>query len=102
MGMGSVLLISHDGLDQIENDPDFGKNLAKAINDLRSSKEDTISFSSGNHCNPAQVIGHSFHLNDPQFIVIEGGTGWVANGQRKPKWSHITWEMVKHYFTGVK
>lgn len=33
MGMFSVVLISHDGLDTIENDLNFGKNTLIAINE---------------------------------------------------------------------
>ena len=102
MGMFTVVLISHDGLDAIENDPNFGKNISAAINQRRYVGVETVSIPAGNYSNPAEVIGHSFHTSDPQFVVIEGGTGWIAYGQEKPSWSQITKGMIRRCCAGVK
>lgn len=101
MGQFSVVLISHDGLDEIEKDTKFGEKLGNAIN-RKQHTEDNVSFSSGNHANPATIIGDYFHGDYIRFVVIEGGTGWVADGQKKPSWSSVTWDMVKRKFGGVK
>lgn len=102
MGMFTVILIDHDGLHEIENDPNFGKNISAAINERRHVGIETVPIPAGNHHFSAHVIGHSFHTNDPQFIVFEGGTGWVAYGQEKPSWSQITKRMIRSCFAGVK
>jgi hypothetical protein len=102
MGMFSVVLIGHDGLNQIEHDKDFGKNLGEAINEKRNSPNKIVPIPAGNYGNPAAVISHCFHGSELQIIVIEGGTGWVANGREKPSWSKVTQEMIKQRFSGVK
>lgn len=102
MGNLTIILFRHDCLHEIENDPDFGKKIAKAIHEKQYSGERTVSISSGSCSNAADVIGSYFHTHDTRFVVFEGGTGWVANGQKKPDWSSVTFDQVKKIFGGTK
>lgn len=102
MGMFSVVLISHDALDQIKKDPNFGKSLEKAIIERRRLDENNVTISSGNHCNSAKVIGGYFHGDDTKFFVIEGGNGWIVNDQKKPSWSSVTWDLVRRVFNSAR
>ncbi|MCF7843836.1 hypothetical protein K9M47_02985 [Candidatus Gracilibacteria bacterium] len=102
MGITSVVLIHHDALDQIENDPNFGKNLSNAIASKRHSNERTATVSAGTSCNAAGVVGRDFDGSDTQFVVIESGIGWIAKGKEKPLWPQITKNMVTRAFSGLK
>lgn len=101
MGMFSVVLIAHDGLHEIGEDKNFGKNLSTAIMQNQGLGDGMKSVHAGNHSNPVEIIGRCFHGDDMQVIVIEGGTGWVAKGQKKPNWSVVTSEMIKKLFSGI-
>jgi hypothetical protein len=59
MGMLSVVLIQHDNLHLIENDPDFGKKLARACSTSRKENKSIEFGLSG-----ATVIGQYFHTSD--------------------------------------
>lgn len=102
MGNLTVVLIRHDSLHDIENDQDFGKKIAQAIHEKEGVGDRTVSIYSGTSSNAADIIGDYFHTHDTRFVVFEGGTGWVANGQKKPQWSSVTFEEVKRIFGGTK
>ncbi len=101
MGLYSVVIISHDELDHIESDSNFGKNLSRAIKGRRISDKRTTIVPAGGCGKSAEVVGKCFQGSDAQIVVIEGGTGWIANGDEKPSWSSLTWKMVKEVFSGI-
>jgi len=68
MGCNTTILVLNDALDQIENDPDFGKNLVRAI--LTLDREGG-NVSAGNHVNAATVI--ETHHADGNMVVVVGG-----------------------------
>lgn len=74
MGHNTAVLILNDALDQIENDPDFGKNLAQAIRRTSSSAE-RIDVRAGNHCNAATVLATQ-HADFAQIFVVGGNCGF--------------------------
>lgn len=102
MGNLTVILVRHDSLHDIEKDSDFGHKIALAINEKMHTHDGKVSISSGSCSNAAEVIGSYFHTHDTRFVVFEGGTGWVANGHKKPEWSTITFDEVKKVFSGTK
>ncbi len=101
MGMYSVVIISHDELDQIESDSKFGRNLSRAIKGRRISNKRTTIVPAGSCGNSAEVVGKCFNGSDIQLVIIEGGTGWIANGDEKPSWSSLTWKMVRGFFSEI-
>ena len=89
MGINTTVLIMNDALDGIENDPDFGKNLARAIKCWGSLPLDVPA---GHHCNAATVIEQ--HHSSFTVIVAVGGNyatvlGSVAgDDHNKPETQH--------------
>lgn len=83
MGMNATVVVLTDALSWIEEDPEFGKKLAKAIRTvqgktpLQGDTETMVSARSkggGVHCNAAKVISH-FHADIMQVVAIGGNTG---------------------------
>ncbi len=82
MGWNTTAVILNDGLDQIERDPDFGKNLAHAVLELNVKKPQYVR--AGNHCNAVMLVEH--HHADHMVLVLVGrnqgtvitevSTGW--------------------------
>jgi len=68
MGMNTTVVVLNDALHQIENDPEFGKNLAQAI---RGNGYGDGSVRGGNHINAAQVV--ETHHADANVVVVVGG-----------------------------
>jgi hypothetical protein len=70
MGHISVVIIRHDGLDQIQKHPkQFVDNLSQAI----LFNQPRTSVIAGNHANAADVL-QSRHSHDAQLYVLAGGT----------------------------
>lgn len=68
MGYNTTVLVMNDALTQIEEDPEFGKNLAKAIYSIyddRASRD----IPAGNHCNAATVI-ESHHADGTAIVAV--------------------------------
>ena len=74
-----------DSLDAISADPDFGKNLAQAINKLACFKGKPIDvparFGKGVHCNAATVI-EVHHANQEVYVKVGGNYGEVIPEDR--------------------
>lgn len=69
MGYNTTVVVLNDALDQIENDSDFGKNLAAAVRKVIHGKP--VDVSAGNHANAACVI--ETHHADIIVPVLVGG-----------------------------
>lgn len=75
MGMNTTIVVLNDALSEIENDPDFGRNLVTAICSLRHGKPQYVP--AGGHCNAAIVI-ECHHANDNVLVEVGGNTGRVV------------------------
>ena len=77
MGYNTSVIVLNDALHDIENDPEFGKNLAQAV--LRSSLHQTghrmdLDIRAGCHCNAAAVI-ETHHADQTALIAVGGNYG---------------------------
>jgi len=75
MGMNTTVVILNDALHQIENDPEFGKNLSHSIMTHHNGGD----VRAGNHCNAAQVI-ETHHADDNVIVVVGGNRGARLEG----------------------
>lgn len=79
MGYNTTVVVYNDALGDIENDPEFGKNLAIAVREawnlgrnLRGNGyHDTVNIRAGNHANAAVVV--ETHHADEMVVVAVGG-----------------------------
>lgn len=80
MGYNTTIVIRNDALDQIRDDPEFGRKLVDAILNLNDPcyKDRNIEVSAGNHSNVAQVVEQ--HHADLTSIVTVGGNLGVHHG----------------------
>ncbi len=76
MGSNTTVVVLNDALNQIENDPDFGKNLARAI---LTNYRGGGNVPSGGHVNAATVI-ETHHADANVVIVVGGNRGEVLVG----------------------
>lgn len=80
MGYNSTLIIQNDALDQIANDPEFGKKVAEAAGmvsgRVRLSGHD---IQAGNHYNAATLV--TSHHADVVSVVMVGGNHATVVGQ---------------------
>lgn len=77
MGWNSTVVVYHDALDQIKNDPDFGRNLAEAISGLPLLKhhgKTHADVQAGNHSNAAMVV-ESHHADSCAVVTVAGNLG---------------------------
>ena len=76
MGFNATVVVMVDALHIIEKDPEFGKTLAEAINQISHYREKAHGFvSSGGHVNAAEVI-EVHHADGKHLIAVGGNTGW--------------------------
>ena len=75
MGYQSTLLIQNDALDQIKDDPEFGRKVVDAILHL-SVDDKPVDICAGWHCNAATVI-ENHHANDTTVLAMGGGYGYI-------------------------
>ena len=71
MGLNSTVIVMNDALGAIEDDPDFGKNLAQAIKRQVGDHHSHVSVRAGNHHNAASVI-EQHHANDTAVVAVGG------------------------------
>ena len=72
MGYNTTVVVHNDSLGSIEKDPEFGKNLAKAVLRLSvTERGKMVDVRAVNHCNAAEVI--ETHHADHQVLVMVGG-----------------------------
>ena len=70
MGYNTTVVVMNDGLGYIENDPDFGKKLARAISQMAvTPRGQTVDVSAGPHVNAATVI-ESHHADGTTVIAV--------------------------------
>ena len=74
MGYNTVLMVLNDAFDQIQKDPDFGRNLVNAAVRHDPTRQKINTFSSGNHCNPAQIISVQ-HADISQLTLVSRNSG---------------------------
>ena len=73
MGMNTTVIIMNDALGEIEKDPDFGKNLARAIKCWGSLPLDVPA---GHHCNAATVV-EQHHCSFTVIVAVGGNYATV-------------------------
>jgi len=87
MGFNTTVVVLNDALGYIEDDPDFGKNLARAISEVggRGGRVDVAAHSSrgGVHGNAASVV--ETHHADSTVVVAVGGNLGLELGRA---WGH--------------
>ena len=72
MGFNTTVLILNDALGDIENDPNFGKNLVQAIQEHYNGRTgSTMGVSAGHHANCAKVISQ-FHADNTAILAVGG------------------------------
>ncbi len=78
MGFQATVIIHMDALHTIESDPDFGKNLAKAL--LASHRDGPIPFyaSSGHSSGSAGSVIEVHHADFTTLVAAGGNTGVVV------------------------
>lgn len=78
MGCNTSVIVINDALEDIENDPLFGKKLVAAIRERnRNPKGRPIDVSASNHCNAASVI-ETHHADQTSVVLIGGNTAKVV------------------------
>lgn len=79
MGYNTTVVVLNDALSEIEQDPDFGKKLVRAIMQAGRGKPVDVS-ARGTHCihaNAATVI-ESHHADYDVLVKVGGNTGIVV------------------------
>lgn len=80
MGYNTTVVVLNDALGFIENDPEFGKRLARAIMEVQRGKPIDVSAHSkggGVHCNAAAVI-ESHHADHDVCVIVGQNYGRVV------------------------
>lgn len=86
MGMNTTVIVLNDALHEIENDPEFGRKLVKAIkqqenqalyvelhpNGIKMRK--SVDVTAGSHANAASVI-EQHHSSETALVAIGGNHG---------------------------
>jgi len=75
MGYNTTVVVHNDALNAIENDKDFGKNLARAIIHLDITRDRIIDVPAGNYCNAVEII-ESHHADNLEAVVVGANAGW--------------------------
>jgi hypothetical protein len=97
MGMVSVVLIRHDGADNLCRDSQLGQKIWDAI--LMHHRKDSRDHRGGDF----EVLAASIHTTDVATIVVEGNTGFCLeealhkNDGRLPRWSGA-WNHLRAVF----
>jgi len=78
MGYNTTVVVMNDALSFIEKDPEFDKNLARAIMEAQRGKPVDVAarHANGIHCNAATVI-ESHHASHDEWVKVGGNTGSV-------------------------
>lgn len=80
MGFNTTVLILNDNLNEIENDPDFGKNLARAITQLSCRGPIDVPARSGHSsCAKAALVIETHHADYDVYVKIGGNYGEVIS-----------------------
>jgi hypothetical protein len=76
MGWNTTVVVLNDALNDIENDPEFGKKLVRAIHDVAVNR-DRIDVSAGSHVNAAHVV-ESHYADQTSVVAVGGNLGRVV------------------------
>jgi hypothetical protein len=76
MGWNTTVVVLNDALSFIENDPEFGKRLARAVRASVNSKDCPVRVSAGNFSSAALVI-ETHDADYEATIKVGGNTGRV-------------------------
>jgi hypothetical protein len=90
MGYNTAVIVMNDAVHDIEHDPEFGRNLVKAIGKtVRGEQVDVPTYTRnkygdvmGVHCNAATVVSTA-HADEPQVVVFKHNTGYVYRYKEK-------------------
>ena len=104
MGYNTSVIVLNDALHDIENDPEFGKNLAQTIRraalpDLHRSQLDVRA---GCHCNAASVI-ETHHADQTSLVAFGGnygnclGMAWGSSHHEKEKQLEILRQIADQF-----
>jgi hypothetical protein len=77
MGYNCTVVVLHDALGQIEKDPDFGRNLVRAISS-QYGPHPIRNVPAGNHGNAAYVV-ESHHAGHDVLVSVGGNMGRVVD-----------------------
>lgn len=77
MGLNTTVVVFNDAINEIERDPNFGKNLAAAIRSI-GFNTDPISVSAMNHGSAALVI-ECHHADYDVYVKVGGNSGEVVS-----------------------
>jgi hypothetical protein len=78
MGFNSTVVVMHDALGLIRQDPTFGKHLAEAIADRGFHKtHDVGALVGNNYYTNAAVVIESHHADSLLVVAVGGNTGRV-------------------------
>jgi hypothetical protein len=103
----STIVVLHDALEQIEQNPKrFVKSLLKAINEFKSEETFVNKLNrtviAGNHCNAAEVI-HQSDSNHYNVLLVGHNTGQVLTKDNAKDYDHILEPLLKEIlFTSLK
>ncbi len=78
MGFNTTVLVSNDASHDIENDPEFGKNLVHAMRRL-DYEGGSGGVPAGGHCNAATVI-ETHHADGNVLVAVGGNRGQRLEG----------------------
>lgn len=73
MGYNTTVVVYNDALGTIAKDPEFGKNLAKAISQM-TGRDEHIDVPSGSHANAAMVV-ETHHADNTALITVAANLG---------------------------
>jgi len=76
MGFNTTVVVMNDAVNEIERDPDFGRNLAAAIRSVGCYSK-PVDVSAMNYCNAASVI-ECHHADLDVYVKVGGNYGEVV------------------------
>jgi uncharacterized protein YwlG (UPF0340 family) len=74
MGYNTTIVVYNDALGAIENDPNFGKNLGRAIRQVTGAEGRHVDVAAGNHANAAMVV-ETHHADNTALVTVAGNLG---------------------------
>jgi hypothetical protein len=84
MGFNTTVVVLNDALDQIANDPEFGKKLADAIRCIGYRPgPHSLYVTAGNHSNAASVV-ETHHSSMTVVVAVGGNYGSVLGEYPNP------------------
>lgn len=82
MGFVTTVVVSNDSVDLIENDPEFGKKLLRAVREVQRGKPVTVA---GSH---AHVVVLESHHMDQVVPVLVGAQNFEVLDDCQTRWGH--------------